>query len=167
MLGYYLSVSKIHQTRPTGSWMMYVTVSIRVLRFLVSPEGLFDPQKIPEHRIWPQRNLRAQTLIAKKSQDTDFDPREISGHRIWLQKNLRAQNLTPEKYQGTEFDCRKISGHRIWPQRNIRAQNLTPEKSQGGRKAQHVTVTHPFGDSAPLCFSFQECCRSYICMIFL
>ena len=26
------------------------------------------------------------------------------------------------------------------------AQNLTPEKSQGGCKAQHVMVTHPFGD---------------------
>ena len=25
---------------------------------------------------------------------------------------------------------------------------LTPEKCEGGRKAQHVTVTHPFGDLA-------------------
>ena len=33
------------------------------------------------------------------------------------------------------------------------AQNLTPEKSQGGRKAEHVTVTHPFGDHALSCLT--------------
>ena len=34
------------------------------------------------------------------------------------------------------------------------AQALTPEKSQGPRKAQHVTVIHPFGDHAPSCLTF-------------
>ena len=34
------------------------------------------------------------------------------------------------------------------------AQILTPEKSQGGRKAWHVTVTHPFGDHAFIVLSF-------------
>ena len=33
------------------------------------------------------------------------------------------------------------------------AQNLTPEKSQGGRKAQHITVSHPYDDHARLCIT--------------
>ena len=33
------------------------------------------------------------------------------------------------------------------------AQNLTREKSEVGRKAEHETVTHPFGDHARLCLT--------------
>ena len=33
------------------------------------------------------------------------------------------------------------------------AQNLTPEKSQGGRKAHHITVSHPYDDHARSCIT--------------
>ena len=41
----------------------------------------------------------------------------------------------------------------IWKTLVEFAQNLTPHKSQGKQKAQHVMITHPFGDHAQSCLT--------------